>query len=632
MKLGALNIALKFIFLTLAFQFNSWSKTYSQVINNSVNFTSSISSDATPAVLSKMLKAKTEKLEEINFEKGIYHFYPDKGLEIFCQISNHNDVFVFTAFPIIDLQNMTINGNGSTFIFHGLMVPFLIEQSENITLKNLSIDWATPFHSEGIVVASDTEAKTFDIQIDKKYPYEIRNKQLVFIKEYYEHTLGQTILFDPKTNATTFQTEIYTPLTNFQKIKESTPKNQIVYKYKIDPRSPEQQKIGREDKLTSKEIKPGFVRIYNHGKLMPPVGNILVAKGEQGFNRLAPAIRVTQTKNLNIKDVSILHAGGMGLIVENSENISLDNLVVKPSEGRVISTTADATHFVGCRGKIEIKNCTLSNQLDDAVNIHGTYQEVVDVLGSNTLGVRMGHFQQQGFKIGRVGDKIGLVRLANSFDSYASLTLQSIEVRNGRYQLLTFKEAIPATLKTGDLLENLDAYPEVLIKNNTFSRNRARGLLISTPLKTIIEGNYFSTEMEAILLPVESGFWFESGSVADISIQNNIFEDCVTAGFNRGVIRFVTDDENHNIAFKNITIENNKFNQYTNLIMEVSNAENLKFVNNTITNSGKYEFLYPENPVIKIRASKNLLFEKNNIKSKSKNIFESDENHVRNAH
>lgn len=85
MKLGALNIALKFIFLTLAFQFNSWSKTYSQVINNSVNFTSSISSDATPAVLSKMLKAKTEKLEEINYKKAFTIFTQTKAWKFFAK-------------------------------------------------------------------------------------------------------------------------------------------------------------------------------------------------------------------------------------------------------------------------------------------------------------------------------------------------------------------------------------------------------------------------------------------------------------------------------------------------------------------------------------------------------------------
>lgn len=107
--------------------------------------------DATPEVLAQMLLANENATIELTFEKGTYHFYPNKALEVFSNISNHNDVFVFTAFPIFNLNNLTNNGNG----FHGLMVPFLIDWSENIRLKNLNIAWATPFHSEGLVVEND---------------------------------------------------------------------------------------------------------------------------------------------------------------------------------------------------------------------------------------------------------------------------------------------------------------------------------------------------------------------------------------------------------------------------------------------------------------------------------------------
>lgn len=609
-------------FLTFLFRFSSVAQSPSET---KVAFKMDVAADATPSVLARVLQAETQPISEIVFEKGVYHFYPDRALEVFCNISNHNDVFVYTAFPLFNLKNLTIDGQGSTFIFHGLMVPFLVDKSENIHIKNVSIDWATPFHSEGLVVANNPKEKSFDLEISDKYPYEIRNNQLIFIKEYYEHSLGQSILFDPKTRATTFQTENYTPLTTFQKNSIKYKTNTVKYKYKTDPRAPENQRIGREDKLLCKEIQPGLVRIFNHAKDLPPVGNILVSKGEQGQNRVAPAIRVTASKNFMGTNVNVYHAGGMGLIVENTTNIRLEDFNILPSEGRVISTTADATHFVGCKGKIDINHCTFQNQLDDAVNIHGTYQEVVEVLGKNKLGIRMGHFQQGGFKIGMPNDKIGLVRLNDSFFNYTTLTLQSIQEINKRYQILTFNEPIPAQIKVGDYIENLDAYPEVSIKNCTISRNRARGLLLSSPKKTVIENNYFSTEMEAILVPVESGFWFELGSALDLTIRNNTFQDCVASGQNRGVIRFVTDDENEHIAFKNVHITNNTFNHFDNLILEVSNTDNLTFTSNTITNSGNYKMLFPDNPVIKVRASKNLIFEKNKINTKSKSVFQTDE-------
>lgn len=591
---------------------------------NSIVFTQSIKGDATPEVLKKVMQLQNDKPVSIVFEKGTYNFYPDKALESYCFISNHNGGLVRTAFPLFSKKNITIDGQGSTFIFHGKMIPFFVQKSENIKIKNLSIDWATPFSSEGLVVANDLVNKTFDIQFSPEYPYVIKNDQLVFVKEYYEHGIGQAIMYDPIRKAIAYDTESYTPLTEYNQIKTKFKVESVTYKYKMDTRAPEFNSIKLENRLIVKEIKPGLVRVFNHTNKIPLVGMILVCKGSQHENRLAPAIRVVESLNFSANNVNIHHAGGMGLIVENSENIDLDNFNITPSNGRMVSTTADATHFVGCRGKIDIQNCTFNNQLDDACNVHGTYQEVVEVINENTLGVMMGHFQQQDFSLGRPNDTIGLVRLKDSFFAYHKLSLKSTENINGRYHILTFNEKLPANIEVGDYLENMDAYPELTIRNCNIANNRARGLLLSTPKKTIIDHNFFSTEMEAILVPVESGFWYESGSALDLTITNNTFQDCTHSGQNRGVIRFETDDKFENVAFKNIKICDNTFNQFDNFILEVNNVDNLLFKNNTITNSGTFPMLFPENPAIRVHTSKNIVFEKNTYKGKAKPILTSD--------
>ena len=594
------------------------------LLSENVVFTTEIAEDASPAVLSRFRQAKQYPITKIIFEKGTYHFYPDKAFEKFTRISNHDDVLAKTAMPIFGMQDLTIDGQGSTFIFHGRMIPFLIEDSKNITIMNVAVDWAVPFHSEGLIVANDVKNNSFDMELSEEYPYEIRNGQLIFVKEYYEHTLGQSILFDPTRNAIAFNTEVYTPITATRNSTVQHNLDKIQYKYKTDPRSKVEKVRGKEDNLRVEEIKPGTVRIFNHKQQLPPVGMVLVCKGDQSLNRLAPAFRITATEGFNAKNVNIHHAGGMGLIAENSSDLILDSFNVTPSQGRMVSTTADATHFVGCRGKVVLKNCTFNNQLDDATNVHGTYQEVIDILGSNSIGVRMGHAQQQGFIIGRATDTIGLVRLENSFFPYDHLTLKSTEYINGRYQIISFNEDLPATLKVGDLIENIQGYPDLLVQNCNISRNRARGLLISNPKNTLIENNYFSTEMEAILIPVESSHWFESGNAANLIIRNNTFQDNQHSGFNRGVIRFVTDDENHNIAFKNIEIINNKFHQFDNLILEISNVDGLLFQDNTITNSGNFTMLYPENPAVTVKASKNIIFKKNKYTGKAKQILIKD--------
>lgn len=589
-----------------------------------LSFTTSISADATPTVLKAVLNSNAN-MSEITFEKGTYHFYPEKALELFRRISNHGSWLVRTAFPLFNMKNVVIDGQGSTFIFHGRMVPFMIENSENITIKNVSIDWEVPFHSEGLIVANDIEKKTFDMKISDKYPYEIRNGQLIFIKENYEHSVGQTILFDPVKGGIAFRTEEYTNLSTKAKTALQNNVKSIKYIYPVDPRAPEQSSIGTQDRLKIEQLKPGLVRVHNHIKKIPTVGLILTMKGDQPVNRVAPGIRVDDSKNILIDNVYIHHAGGMGFLAENSENITLNKLFITPSHGRMVSTTADATHFVGCRGKLIIKNSVFQNMLDDGVNVHGAYQEVQDIINDNTIGVRMGHFQQQDFTLGKVNDTIGFVRLADSFFDYEQLTIKSIEKRNGRYQLITFNEKLPKNLKVGDYLENLSAYPEVLIQHCDISKNRARGLLISTPKKTIIENCTFGTEMEAILLAVESGYWYESGSVTDLIIRNNTFNDCQISSYNRGVIRFETDDESHHIAFKNIDIANNTFNHFDNLVLEIKNVSNLKFTGNTIKNSGNFPIIYPNNPAIIVKASEKILFEKNKYLGKAKTVIQNED-------
>ena len=590
-----------------------------------VEFSTEISEDATAAVVARILKAEDRPISEIKFEKGTYHFYPDKGYEKFCYISNHGDLMVNTPFPIFNMKNLTIDGQGSTFIFHGIMIPFLIDESKNISVKNINIDWSESFHSEGLIVANDSDKKTFDMQIGEEYPYYIANGELIFVKEYYQHTIGQSILYDPERKAIAFNTEAYTSITTKKKSDEKRNLDKINYKYEYDRRDVGNKNIGVENRLNVEELKPGLVRVHGHTKKMPPVGYILSMKGEQGLNRVSPAFRVTHTDGFNGTNVTIHHAGGMGIIAENSSDLILDNFNITPSQGRMVSTTADATHFVGCRGKVVLKNCTFENQLDDASNIHGTYQKIVDVLDDYRIGVRMGHHQQKAFVVGQPNDNLGFVRLDNSFFAYQKGTIKNIEYINSRYQIITLNQKLPADVKPGDLVENLDAYPDLLVQNCTIRNNRARGLLISNPVNTVIENNFFSTEMEALLIPVESGHWYESGNAANVIIKGNTFQDCQHGGKNRGVIRFDTDDDNKNIAFKNIEISNNTFNQFDNLILQVTNADGLTFKGNTITNSGTFQQLHSNNPALRVEASNNIILENNSYQGNAKQVLETDE-------
>lgn len=588
--------------------------------SSTIVFDASIAEDATPHIL-EAIKQLPNNATTLKFEKGVYNFYPDKGLESYNYISNHTDGMSTAAFPLDNIKDLTVDGQGSTFIFHGVMIPFLIEDCENITIQNLSIDWDKPFHSEAKVIAINEKNHTFDISISDEYPYELRNKEIWFIKNHYEHNLGQNMLYDPVRSAVAYNAESYTIYTHKRpKVRRNLDK--VNYKYEVDPKALEFKNLGFEYSLDIQELSPGILRITGQKKALPPVGTVISMKGTQGLNRTSPAFRVNHTKTFNGTNINIHHAGGMGIIVENSSDILLDSFNITPSKGHMVSTTADATHFVGCRGKIEIINCIFNNQLDDAINVHGTYQKVVDILENNRIGVRMGHDQQKGFTIGYSGDTLGLVRIAESFEPYHHVTIKDIEYINGRYQIITLNERLPKNIETGDLVENISAYPELYVRNCDISRNRARGMLISTPKKTVIEDNYFHTEMEALLIPVENSHWYESGNGSNITIKNNVFQDCNHSGLDRGVIRFCTDDDNDNIAFKNIIIKDNTFNHFDSQILEISNVDGLVFENNHITNSNTFPPLFPESTPIVIKSSRDIIFNKNKYEGRSEKIIE----------
>ena len=575
------------------------------------------SDDATLTVLAAIEQVAAGNANEIVFEKGTYHFYPDKAIEKYTHTSNHGDYLSRIAFYINNAKDLIIDGAGAEFIFHNRIYPFFITNSENITLKNFSINYAERFSSEPIIVANDTKNHTFDIEIPQGEKYEIRNNVLYFVQADYDFTIGQSILYDPIRESVAYNTEAYTAIAGFGRVK-----NPVTFDFKYaQDRNDTYQKIrGREYRQKAKEIAPGIIRIYNHKKALPPVGMVLSCKGEQGVNRLAPAVKITHTRNFTAENVTVFHASGMGFLGENSENILLDSCCVMPAKGYLVSTTADATHFVGCRGKVTLRNCTLRNQLDDAMNVHGAYQPIVDKIDDYTIGVRMAHFQQQGFVVAQVADTLGLVRIADSFHAYKTLTVKKVKYINGRYNQITFNEKLPAELKMGDLVENLSAYPSVEVNGCYIGGNRARGLLISTPKGTLIENNTFATEMEAILLPVESGHWYESGNAANVTIRNNTFKDCNFSGFSRGIICFRTDDDLENMAFSNIDILDNTFDQFDNMILEIRNVDGFRFEGNTILNSKTFPQLHPNNPVCTFKYCKNVSLKNNNYQGKAQTM------------
>jgi hypothetical protein len=555
--------------------------------------------DVTPAVYKMLQDAKNYKNVKIIIEEGEYHFYPEKAFAKYCYVCNNDNGMRKIAFPLIGFKDLTIEGKNTHFIFHGIIMPFDIENARNIKISGISIDWHIPLHSEALVVANNESEGTFDIQISNDYPYVIRNKQLFFIKEGYEHDLGNAILFDPQRKSVAYNTLAYTPLDIIRK-KAIRNKEQLDFQNYVDFKSPDYVYQDAEWGLKEEEIKPGLVRITTTKKL-PPVGMVLICKGRNGNNRIASAFHISQSKNIELNDINIYHAGGMGVIAERSEDIFLNDVKVltNPKSGRMVSTTADATHFVNCKGIVKLNNCVFKNMLDDGTNVHGAYVIVDNVISPNTIGVRVGHYQQAGFIFAEKGDKIGFIDQTKSLIPNFTATVKSVNYINDRYYTISFNENIIDKIRSNFVLENLDWYPEVSITNCTIADNRARGILLSTPKKTIVENNFFSNMMSAIRISPELKWWYESGRVQDVIIQNNRFGDCCYGGGRQPVIFIHAELSNGEYVFGKIVINQNEFHQFDSAILAADCVKDLEFTKNVIKDSKTFPPLYPEEPVLK---------------------------------
>lgn len=585
----------KILYVFLVLTFFSPAFAANRVISLSGSDVEKYGADMTPFIYNLLSKNENKKGGfRLVFPKGKYHFKPTEAYGKYHAITNHDNGYRRFAFPLIGMKNIEIDANGSDFIFHGQIIPFLIENSINIKITNVNIDWEVPFYLEGSIIATDDSNSTVDIRITPGFKnYKLQGDRLIIAGEgWEEYFLGENICFNPETKAVQYRTDDW---------------HYIAKPWNFDAKV-------RQIDINTIRLQTKFVQ------KVPPTGTIITFKGAFGNNRHSPAIHLSDAKNVDLKNINIYHAGGMGVIAEKTENIHLNSVNVcrRPESNRILSATADATHFSNCKGKVVIENCLFENMLDDACNMHGTYTKVEKVVDSKTVIARLSHPQQFGFRFASAKDTLQIV--ANrSLLPKSKVQLKSVQVINDQYAKYTFKNAISGKIEVGDGLENIEWYPEFEFRNNIVQNNRARSILISCPKKVVVEGNTFSSQMTGILFEGDMDSWFESGAVNDVTIRNNKFLDGAYGGGAPHVTIWINPQQkeiNPKKAYeRNIIIENNLFKTFGDGLLRAHSVDNLQFINNTIEESVFYQ-KWKEEPVIDVKSSQNvvILGNKNNRK------------------
>jgi hypothetical protein len=117
----------------------------------------------------------------------------------------------------------------------------------------------------------------------------------------------------------------------------------------------------------------------------------------------------------------------MGVVAQFSSDIEVNRVNIKPREGgRMVSITADATHFSHCSGQIRLIDCEIFNQIDDATNIHGMYGMVMQKRGDDKILVIFPHDQQYGLDILQPGKQCEILH------QYSLITHSHLTVKECR--------------------------------------------------------------------------------------------------------------------------------------------------------------------------------------------------------
>jgi hypothetical protein len=527
----------------------------------------------------------------IIFPKGRYDFYPDSNYFKNYFESNTSDINPKRLAVIIEKKkNIIIDASGSDFIFHGHIQPFTIDNAENITIKNVNIDWDIPLTAEAEVLEAD-EAHIL-LKIDTlQFPYSVHEKGVTFLCE------------DSKADWAV-----------------SGGSHLIEYdKQHIIPAHTGAHGCCKGDlkNVEYKNIEPGLLLLKGVFTKYPAVGNFLIMRHS---SRDHAGMFLFHSKNVRLGNINVYHTSGLGILSQYSENIDLKkvNMIPNPHKNRYLSGHDDGFHFMGCKGHIHIDSCSFQGLMDDPINIHGTCVPVIERIDDKTLKCKFAHSQSSGLLWGGRGDEIGFIN-NKSMTTIGTGVLQSFTTINKDTFFVQFNDEIPEQVQKGYALENLTWVPSATITNCFVGSCRARGFLISTPGKVIIENNVFETSGSAILIAGDANYWYESGAVTYLLIRNNEFKaPCNSSSYQfcEAVISIypeIPEPDSLQPFHKNITIEGNSFNPSDYPVLYALSIDSLRFTGNTITKSNLHTSWHYNKQTITLDACRNVEISGNKI-------------------
>ncbi len=434
-------------------------------------------------VLPEILKTAQTEGKAVYFPGGTYHFYlPNCTGKPYFFCNNDESVKDIAIF-LDELDDFTLKGGNALFLFHGRISPLVARRCRNLRIEGIRIDFEESFVSDANLIRREQGIAWFELP-GKHW---LENGRLRFCDDVYDNDNGMLTFFgyDRKKNECLYNRASVSIINGGFLEKDGL--------------------IGIPDRFGD---FPASEFIFRHER------------------RLCPGMVFDMCDGVTLENVTIHHSAGMGVLCQNSADVALKKVRVVPSSRRVAASD-DAVHMVECRGKLSIEECELTSTLDDSINVHGIYR----ILKTRTPGgffyyLDTGHFQQLGIAGARDGDSLELIKPDTHIPYHIAKIKRAVQL-NKAMTRVEFEEPLPEMFSPGDGARVWEtAQAELTVKNCILRPLRGRGILVSGVKSAVISNCRIHSSGAGIFVSGGLDFWYETGPVGELRIENNIFDNC----------------------------------------------------------------------------------------------------------
>ena len=376
-------------------------------------------------------------------------------------------------------RDLVVDGQGSTLNFASpLSAGISIVNSQRIIFKRFSVDWPNQtMASVGTIVSIDKKAdpRTMRVRIAPQYHVDA-NTQIIALSPWD----AKTDPGNPHFALRNFQKEQYTDNRGTRYLGNST----------------------FEVPYWNNYIEVGDTVLVRHF----------------GWSPWKSAIQTGGSNDIDFEDVNVYASPFLGFILSGGGGYRLFHCsVTRRDAARLISSSADAVHVADNSGDLIIEDSTFGYQGDDGLNIHGAISGSAQA-GQSFLHWTVGGEGSYAPYSWQANDPIGFFDDALGF--YGTTTYKSLSHAPSGLQINFAEPAPRGASQIADLARVSARY---VIRNNTFSYNRARGILLQSSLGIIENNTFVGQTSQGIIVGAASGS--EGPGVQDTIVRGNHFSN-----------------------------------------------------------------------------------------------------------